>query len=80
MGLSVGWGDVYAWDLPDQYVEVTDLAPGQYRLLAVADPSGWFAEQSDTNNTTWLILYLDDRSARPLDHPTFLSLAIGQPE
>jgi hypothetical protein len=58
MGLSVGWGDTYAWTLPDQYVDVTNLASGKYRLHAEADPLGWFRESSTQNNATWVDLAL----------------------
>jgi hypothetical protein len=39
-GLSVGWGDTYAWDLPEQWVDVgtSPLADGSYVLRSIADP------------------------------------------
>jgi hypothetical protein len=52
MGLSVGWGDIYGWDLPDQYIDITGLPPGRYRLHAIADPDDWFTELDETNNAT----------------------------
>ena len=54
MGLSVGWGDLYSADLPDQYIDVTGLSAGRYRLKATADPSNWFTESNGSNNTTWV--------------------------
>lgn len=48
MGLSVGWRDVYPATLPDQFIDVTGLDSGRYRLWAEADPAsaerpnGWF--------------------------------------
>lgn len=54
MGLSVGWGDIYPWHLPDQNVDVSGLPPGQYRLRLTADPEGWFVEADDANQTTWV--------------------------
>jgi hypothetical protein len=53
MGLSVGWGDTYSWTLPDQFVDVTNLDSGKYRIHAEADPFGWFYESSRQNNATW---------------------------
>jgi hypothetical protein len=38
MGLAVGWGDIYHHNLPGQYIDVTGLAAGRYRLWATADP------------------------------------------
>jgi Lysyl oxidase len=51
MGLSIGWGDIYFWNLPDQYIDVTALPPGRYSLRAIADPDNWFSEISDANNS-----------------------------
>jgi hypothetical protein len=58
MGLSVGWGDTYPWTLPDQYIDVSNLSGGKYRLVAEADPFGWFSESSRQNNSTWVDLAL----------------------
>jgi hypothetical protein len=58
MGISVGWGDTYRAGLPDQYIDVTDLNSGNYRLIATADAGNQFAESNETNNTTWVDLKL----------------------
>ena len=52
-GLSVGWGDKYAWFLPGQYIDITGLTAGNYRLRAIADPSDWFQEANNANNGTY---------------------------
>jgi hypothetical protein len=62
MGLSVGWGDRYAWSLPDQLMEVTGLRPGRYRLSAEVDHGRLFAESDETNNLTWVDLRLSRRA------------------
>lgn len=54
MGLSVGWSDPYYWVLPDQRLDVTGLEPGVYRLIARADPDGWFRETDETDNEAWV--------------------------
>jgi hypothetical protein len=59
MGLSVGWGDVYAWSLPDQYVDITGLTSGHYRLATTADAPNWFVESNNSNNPTWVDLQLE---------------------
>lgn len=61
MGLSVGWGDKYSWTLPDQYINITGLANGKYRLHATADANGNFAESNETNNGTWVDLQISTR-------------------
>jgi hypothetical protein len=58
MGISVGWGDTYGSYLPDQYIDITDLTSGNYRLIATADAGNRFTESDDTNNTTWVDLKL----------------------
>lgn len=61
MGVSVGWGDRYPWTLPDQYIDITGLDNGKYRLLATADPYGRFAESDHGNNSTWVDLSVSTR-------------------
>jgi Lysyl oxidase len=57
-GLSVGWGDTYPASIALQWIDITGLKSGRYRLTATADPAGWFLETSETNNATWLDLKL----------------------
>lgn len=52
MGLSVGWGDRYGSNLPDQYIDITGLPDGAYRLRATADARNWFKESNEKNNKT----------------------------
>jgi hypothetical protein len=58
MGLSIGWGDVYPASLPDQYIDITGLAAGRYRLRVTADAQNRFLETSNSNNLTWVDLQL----------------------
>lgn len=58
MGLSIGWGDAYYYDIAYQWVDVTGLRPGRYRLTATADAQNWFRESDDSNNVTWTDLRL----------------------
>jgi hypothetical protein len=52
-GLSRGWGDRYGWKLVGQYIDITGLPDGSYRLTTTADEDNWFVEVSDLNNSTW---------------------------
>lgn len=52
-GLSVGWSDVYPWNIGLQWINVTGLAAGEYLLKLTADPNGQFEEMSTTNNCNW---------------------------
>jgi hypothetical protein len=49
-GISPGWQDVYASKLPFQWVDVSDAAPGQYRLGAQVDPDNVVIESNESNN------------------------------
>lgn len=67
MGLSVGWGDLYAAWLPDQYVPLGDIS-GRVRLRATVDPDGWFTERDRSNNATWIDLDLTEDSVTILGY------------
>ncbi len=55
-GVKVGMGDTYSSSLPDQFIDITMIADGTYRLLTVADPNtperpgGRLLELNDSNN------------------------------
>jgi hypothetical protein len=49
-GISPGWQDVYASKLPFQWVDVSDVAPGQYRLGAQVDPDNFVIESNEADN------------------------------
>ncbi len=55
-GVKVGMGDTYSAFLPDQFVDITTIADGTYRLVSVADPNtadrpgGRLQETNDHNN------------------------------
>lgn len=66
MGLSVGWGDLYAWRLPDQYIDITGLTAGRYRLWATADNGDRFVESNNANNTTWADLEITGTGVKVL--------------
>jgi Lysyl oxidase len=63
-GLSVGWGDTYPAAIAYQWIDITGLKSGRYRLRATADPANWFAEINDGNNSTWVDLKLTGSSVR----------------
>lgn len=65
-GLSVGWGDRYRSSRAFQYIDVTSLPTGQYRLWARADESNWFLESDETNNVTWTDLSIRGTTVRVL--------------
>ncbi len=55
-GISVGWEDVYSRSLPDQWIDITGLAPGDYWLESVVDPDDKIEEVDEDNNVGYLRL------------------------
>lgn len=49
-GITRGWGDIYDFYLPDQYLEVSGVPDGEYILETQADPDGLLAETTLGNN------------------------------
>ena len=58
-GISSGWQDVYGPNVPFQWVDISDVAPGRYRLGAEMDPDNFIREGSEANNgptlATWTV-------------------------
>ena len=67
-GLSVGWGDTYPAGIAFQWIDITGLRSGLYRLRATADPANWFAETNNANNSTWVTLRLTGSGVRVLTY------------
>jgi hypothetical protein len=67
MGLSRGWGDVYQSSLPDQYIDITGLTSGRYKLRATADADNWFRETNNTNNFTWVNIQISGTSVSVIE-------------
>ena len=55
-GLSFGWGASYGAAANFQWVDITGVANGKYRLDPGANISGWFSESDTRNNTAWAVL------------------------
>ena len=64
MGLSRGWGDIYQSSIVDQYIDITGLTSGNYKLRATADADNWFSEANNTNNFTWVNIQISGDSVR----------------
>jgi hypothetical protein len=75
MGLSIGWGDAYFYDIAYQWVDITGLRRGRYRLHAVADAQNYFRESDNSNNFTWTDLQIDgDAPPRVIRQGPFIPL------
>jgi lysyl oxidase len=49
MGLSPGWRDIYEYWLKLQWVDISDVPPGVYRVGAQMDPENRIIEANETN-------------------------------
>jgi len=50
-GLTAGWADNYVSSLDCQWLDITGVAPGDYTLRIIANPSRIFPESNYDNNT-----------------------------
>jgi hypothetical protein len=50
VGISVGYADVYSYQLPGQWADVTGLPSGEYWLEVEVDPFNRILEADETNN------------------------------
>ncbi len=49
-GITSGWSDIYDRGLDCQWLDVTDVAPGDYKLRLTVNPLGEFEETDRSNN------------------------------
>jgi len=40
MGVAPGWGDIYTWDTPDQFIDISTTPDGVYDIVSRANPNG----------------------------------------
>ena len=66
-GLQAGWADVYAADLPCQFLDITGVADGDYTLEVEVNPDGALADESSANNIGTVTLRIGDSE---LETPT----------
>lgn len=62
MGVSIRWGDIYKSTIALQWIDITGLPSGEYRILLVVDPpletTGRFLESNEANNRGWTTIRL----------------------
>jgi hypothetical protein len=51
-GISVGWADVYTWNLYGQSLDITGLPNGEYWVVSTADPDNLIDEGGAEGNNT----------------------------
>lgn len=50
MGITEGWRDIYGADLTFQWVDISNVSPGEYWLASEADPFNRIVEKDESNN------------------------------
>ena len=50
MGISEGWQDIYSFSETFQWIDVSDVQPGYYRIGQRVDPDNVIVESDETNN------------------------------
>jgi hypothetical protein len=51
VGISVGWSDLYNLGLYGQWIDITDVSPGDYQIEVELDPLNLIQERDESNNT-----------------------------
>ncbi|MEY2468125.1 MAG: hypothetical protein QOF21_823 [Actinomycetota bacterium] len=67
LGLSVGWGDVYRWQRPGQYVEFGGQGDGLYVVRTTADKYDHVLEENETDNTSYSYIQVTGESVKILE-------------
>jgi hypothetical protein len=58
-GISAGWADAYTTSLPCQWIDVTDVPPGQYTLRISINPEQILPESRYDDNTFEMVVDID---------------------
>jgi hypothetical protein len=65
-GLQVGWADLYPQELDCQWIDVTDVPPGDYTLHVAWNPQGLLEDGDPTNNEAFVPVRIEaPESAAP---------------
>jgi hypothetical protein len=57
-GINAGWIDSYAYDLPEQTIDITGLEDGVYALICTVDPGDRLRETDEENNGALIYIRL----------------------
>lgn len=67
IGLSVGWGDVYRWQRPGQYVDFASNGDGRYVVRATVDKANHVLESDERDNASYALIQVVGDSVRTLE-------------
>jgi hypothetical protein len=67
MGISPGWGDVYTWDLPQQYIDISHNVPnGVYEVVSRSNFDGGLLTSSRARETGVTCIRITGNSVKVL--------------
>ena len=85
MTLERGWGDIYRWQRPGQYVDYASVADadgsmraGRYVVRFGVDPEGNIAESDETNNTGYALVEVVDGGGPGMDQVVVCEQGMGR--
>jgi hypothetical protein len=58
--LSAGWADIYGVGTPCQWVDITDVSPGDYTLQLTVNPEGSVLEADSDNNVVQIPVHITE--------------------
>jgi hypothetical protein len=67
MGLTPGWSDIYTWDTPDQFIDISDTPPGVYDIESRANPAGALVLSGPVSSCAATRIKLTDSAVKVLD-------------
>jgi hypothetical protein len=56
VGVSVGWGDRYPWNFVFQWIDITGLPGGRYKVRATVDIQDFYDESVEDDNCTFAVI------------------------
>jgi hypothetical protein len=56
VGVSVGWGDRYPWNFVFQWIDITGLPGGRYKVRATVDIQDYYDESVEDDNCTYAVI------------------------
>ena len=57
-GITAGWADIYGKKLDCQWVDITDIPPGTYRLVLTVNPNALYYQDEPENNLTIVMVVI----------------------
>jgi hypothetical protein len=73
LGLTVGWGDIYRWQRPGQYVEFAGQSDGLYVVRSIVDKPGEVLESNENDNASYAYIRVTGEQVEILERGRGLS-------